>query len=208
MTNPNLTHIAVIADCSGSMRSIADDMNGALQAFLEEQAQQPGELTLDITTFDSLVNKPHQDAAPSEIVFPIIRPRGTTALYDAIGHTVDSLGTRLERRDEDARPGKVLVVVVTDGMENASTDYTADDVKTRVTRQQDEYDWGFVFLGANIDSFEVGGGLGFRADSTMNYAATASGTQSMMTSLTKSASAYRGGESLAFTDEDRKDAIQ
>lgn len=208
MTNPDYTHIAVVADCSGSMAYIANDMNGGLKTFLDEQAALPGTLTLDITTFDSEVTTLHQGAHPEDIDFPIIVPGGLTALLDGIGHTVDTLGKRLASLPEDKRPGKVLVIVVTDGMENASQDYRADEVRHLVERQQDEYQWGFVFLGANIDAFSVGGNLGFDPSATMNYAATAGGTQSMMTSLTKSATAYRGGANLGFTDADREDAVQ
>jgi uncharacterized protein YegL len=208
MTNQNLTHIAVIADRSGSMYSIADDMNNGLQAFLKEQADLPGDLTIDITTFDSVVETPYQDADFNQISFPIIYPRGSTSLLDAIGITVTSLGERLADKDEDDRPGKVLVVVVTDGAENTSKEYAADQIKAMVEHQQEEYDWGFVFLGANIDAFSVGGGLGFRADATMNYVANSSGTASMLRSVSNVAASYRGGEALAFTDEDRKDAVQ
>lgn len=207
MTNQDLTHIAVIADRSGSMFSIADDMNGGLKTFLQEQDALDGTLTIDITTFDSEVETPHQQADFDQIIWPVIDPRGMTALYDAIGITVDNLGKRLAAEKEEARPGKVLVVVVTDGAENSSREYTADQIKALVQRQQDEYQWGFVFLGANIDSFSVAGGLGFHASSTMDYLATAGGTASVMRSMTKAASAYRGGESLSFSDEDRKDAL-
>lgn len=212
MTNPTLTHIAVIADRSGSMWNLADDMNGGLKEFLREQDKLPGTLKVDVTTFDSVVETPYYDADVSQVKFPVIVPRGSTALYDAIGQTVVALGERLAARHEDERPGKVLVVVVTDGQENASQEYVgqqgADRIKELVERQQDEYQWGFVFLGANIDSFAVGGGLGFRTDSVLDYAATPEGTTSMLRSVSVAASAYRGGGEAAFTEQDRQAAQQ
>lgn len=210
MTDSQYTHIAVVADRSGSMSSIEKDMNGGLQTFLAEQAKEPGTLVVDITTFDTQIETPFEDASVADIKFPVIVPRGGTALYDAIGQTVVRLGEKFAALEEDKRPGKVLVIVVTDGQENSSKEYRgkegAEAIKALVERQQDEYQWGFVFLGANIDSFAVGGGLGFRADATMDFVASSAGVGGLTRSLSGYTSAYRGGEDAAFTEKDREDA--
>ena len=108
MTDSQDTHIAVVADRSGSMASIVKDMNGGLKSFLDEQAKFPGTLTVDITTFDTVVEKPNSFAAVSDVKFPVIVPRGGTALYDALGSTVVSLGESLAKLPEERRPQMCL----------------------------------------------------------------------------------------------------
>lgn len=186
MVDSKYTHLAVIADRSGSMASIADDMNGGLKTFLEEQDALDGILLVDITIFDGSVDQIVTDGKVKDVTFPVIVPRGSTALNDAMGITINSLGERFAKMDEIARPGKVIVLVITDGYENSSREYTSQQIKELVTRQQDEWKWDFVFLGANIDSFAVGGGYGVRGGSTLNYTADAAGVASAL----RSASAY------------------
>lgn len=212
MTDQNYTHIAVVADRSGSMRVIEKDMNGGLRSFLEEQAALPGTLAVDITIFDTEIETPYSDAAVADIQWPVINPRGGTALYDALGQTVVRLGEKFAALEEDKRPGKVLVIVVTDGQENSSTEYRgsvgAATIKEMVERQQNEFHWNFVFLGANIDSFAVAGAFGIPSSHTMDFAASSVGVSGLTRSLADYTTAYRGGEDAQFTDEDRQDALK
>lgn len=176
MVDQNYTHLSLIVDRSGSMITIKDDMQGAIAALLEEQAKVPGKILVDITTFDHQIEAPYDDAELSEIkTSNLITPRGSTALIDAIGVSVVSLGEKLADLDEADRPGKVLVVIVTDGQENSSHEYTQEQVKGLIQKQTDEFNWDFIFLGANIDSAAVGGGFGILRGNTMNYQATAAG---------------------------------
>jgi uncharacterized protein YegL len=207
MTNPDYTHIAVIADRSGSMFGISKDMNDGLRSFLEEQNLFPGKLLVDITTFDGQVEQVLTDGSVEDVAHPIINPRGSTALLDAIGVTVTSLGERLAKLDEDERPGKVIVMIVTDGQENSSQEYTNTKIKELVTQQQDQYQWNFLFLGANIDSFAVAGAWGISKGSTINYTASTTGTQSVLRSASAYVGATRTGLDVSFTDEDRDGAI-
>lgn len=208
MTDPLYTHIAVIADRSGSMTTISADMNGGLHTFLEEQAKLPGTLAVDVTVFDTTVSPLYSDAAVSDIKFPVIVPRGMTALLDAIGMTVVQLGEKFSKLPEERRPSKVLIIIVTDGQENSSREWTTEKVKDLVTQQQNDYDWNFVFLGANIDSFAVGGGLGINAQGIMDFSASTAGVQGMTRSMSAYASTYRGGQDASFSDEDREDAAK
>jgi len=182
MTDATYTHLAVVADRSGSMANIAKDMNGGLETFLTEQDALAGKLKVDIVTFDTTVETPVIDGTVSDVTFPVIVPRGGTALNDALGETIVKLGERFAALDEDSRPGKVLVLVITDGYENSSREFSAEQVKELVTKQQDEWDWEFVFLGANIDAFAVGGGYGINAGGTLNYTASAAGVASALRS--------------------------
>lgn len=198
MVDQNYTHLAIIADRSGSMRSIADDMNEGLKTFLEDQAKVEGTLRVDVVTFDSTVEIVAANSKVEDITHPIIKPRGTTALNDAIGFTIDRLGDFFRKLDEIERPGKVIILVVTDGMENASKEFKNSDIKKMVTEQQDTWKWDFVFLGANIDSFSVGGGYGFVQGSTLNYTASTAGVSSVLRSATAYVTTSRNLGAAAF----------
>lgn len=180
MTDSTYTHLAIVADRSGSMKSIAGDMNDGLREFLDAQGKLEGKLAVDVVTFDGIVETLIASGAVSDIPHPLIAPRGVTALNDAIGTTISDLGSRFEKMKEDERPGKVIVLIITDGMENSSREYSSEQVKKLVTQQQDEWGWDFVFLGANIDSFSVGGSLGVSRGGTLNYDATAQGVSSVL----------------------------
>ena len=202
MTNKDLTHIAIIADRSGSMSALADDMNGGLKTFLEEQEALPGELRVDITRFDNEIEAVHVGVPVSEVAFPVIVARGSTALNDALGTTIVSLGERLAALPEDERPGKVLFVIVTDGYENASKEYYgragSDRIKALVEKQKNEYQWEFIFLGANIDSFAVGSGWGISKGATLDYTPTAAGVTGVFAAASAYTSTYRGGGSAGL----------
>lgn len=175
MTNPDYTAVLFIADRSGSMIDIKEDMEGGINGVLEEQKKLPGEVTIDVAYFDSQLDYDDRflslDSAKIEI-----KPRGMTALHDAIVITVKKFGEALAQLPEEDRPGTVLVVIVTDGFENASKYHTLSDVKEIITQQQDVYGWEFVFLGANQDALETGASFGLRKGASMTYTANAAGT--------------------------------
>ena len=208
MVNENYTHIALIADRSGSMANIAEDMNGGMGALLEEQAKLPGKLLVDVTVFDTIVDTLYSDATVSEVRYPFIIPRGSTALLDAVGSTVVTLGEKLAGLPEEERPGKVIVVIVTDGYENASREYTAQRVKELVTQQKEKYSWEFLFLGANIDSFSVAGSWGISKGSTINYSTTSAGVNSVLRGASAYMTSTRTNLAYEFTEEDRQAASQ
>lgn len=203
MTDQTYTHLLIVADRSGSMRVIREDMNAGLASFLDEQAKLDGKLLVDLITFDNEWDLVNSNAKVSDIQHPIIYPRGRTALLDALGNGIAGLGEKLSKLPEEERPGTVIVMVVTDGHENASVEYTGEVIKKLVETQQNEFAWKFLFLGANIDSFAVAGDLGFTKGSTINYAPTKDGTQSVLRSASAFASTVRGGQDYSFTDADR-----
>lgn len=200
MTAPDYTHIALVLDRSGSMGYISQDMNGGIRAFLDEQAKLPGKLLVDVTTFDTTVETPFSDAQAGEIPTDLIRPRGGTALFDAVGVTVTKLGEKLAKLEEDERPEHVIVVIVTDGYENSSTEWTKAKVLELVNRQQDEWNWNFVFLGANIDSAAEGGSFGLRKGQTLDYAANAQGVAFAAASVSHYATITRSGLKTTLQD--------
>lgn len=161
----DLTEIIVITDRSGSMVTVAEDTIGGFNTFLEEQQKVvEGRCLLTYCQFDNDYDVVHE-ALPIEKMKPLdhstFQPRGGTALLDAVGRTIDEVGGRLKNTPEDKRPGNVVVVIMTDGGENASSSkYKGGKLQEMVKRQADDYNWTFIFLGQNIDAFAEGGAIG------------------------------------------------
>ena len=163
MTNPNVTELVCVLDRSGSMYQIIDDAIGGINRFIEDQKESKvGEALMTIVLFDTEF-KTVYESMPVQDVPPFTRetykPRGSTALLDAVGQTIESVGNRLRNLPEDKRPGKVMFVILTDGHENSSTRYSHEHVKAMIDRQQNEWQWKFIYLSADVDAFAHGGGL-------------------------------------------------
>ena len=178
-----------LLDRSGSMASIAGDVVAGFDRFFAEQRRLSGDASVTIVQFDN--GDPHEvlvDAAPIDAVGSIADrfvPRAMTPLYDAIGRLLD----RAEARggvDDDQ-----LVVIFTDGYENASTDWTRERVFARIGRLQ-QRGWTFVFLGANQDSYDVGGGMAVPAGNVSNFRADADGVAASYDGLSRSVREFRG----------------
>lgn len=175
MTNPDYTALLFIIDRSGSMGVIKADMEGGINGVLEEQKKLPGEVTVDVAYFDYELTYDQKFLSLDSATIDIM-PRGMTALHDAIVSSTTQFGEALSQLPEEDRPGTVMVVIVTDGHENASKEARISDVKNLITQQQDVYGWEFVFLGANQDAIETGDSFGLRKGASMTYAATRGGT--------------------------------
>ncbi len=201
MTNQDYTHIAVVVDRSGSMSGIRADMIGGLDEFFKSQAGLPGKCLVDYAQFDTEYELVFEDTDVSEAKAQL-DPRGGTALLDAIGITTANLGKKLADLPEDSRPGKVLVVVVTDGHENSSREYKKADIKKLVEKQESDFSWNFVFLGANMDAMDEGMQMGVTRGSTLTY--DPNNIPVAMASVSAYATNYRSNGSAAFSDEDRK----
>ena len=204
MTNPDLRHIAVILDRSGSMQAVKTDTEGGLTAFLEAQHDAPGQTTVSLYQFDDQYEAVYERTPLDQVPPYALRPRGATALLDAIGRTITTLGEHLAGTQEADRPHEVTVVILTDGHENASAEYTKTAVKKLITRQQDDYGWKFVFLGADQDAFNAAGGIGIRAESTLSYASEH--TQRSMTNAGRMVARGTRTGLHAFTDDERNDS--
>lgn len=210
MTNSQRTLIAVLLDRSGSMESIRSDTEGGFNAFIDEQGKQPGEASVTLAQFDTeyevvYANRPIADVPRLEL-----QPRGGTALYDGVGRLITDVGAELAARPEDERPGTVIVLVMTDGHENSSREWTHEAVSAAVKRQETEFSWAFVFLGANMDAVAIGQQMGFSPNTSMTYAASEQGVASAMSATTAYVSRRRGAlnEDMVpgFSDEDRAGA--
>ncbi len=165
----DLTDIILVVDRSGSMEQIRSDAQGGVNSFIAEQANQPGEARLTLVQFDTEYEFIHRGVPISEAPPYKLVPRGMTALLDAVGRAVNETGERLAALDESERPGLVVFVVMTDGHENSSSEFTKDQVKQMIERQQNEYSWQFTFLGADQTAFDEAGGIGIDADGAACY---------------------------------------
>ncbi len=182
----NHADITIVLDRSGSMSNVATDTIGGFNTFLDSQKKTPGTATFTLHQFDgkfeTVVNAEDiqkvQDLTSKTFV-----PRGMTALLDAIGRSVTDAGARLEKLPEGERPAKVIFVILTDGYENSSREFTREQIFKMVEHQKEKYSWEFVYLGANQDAIQVGGSLGINAQSSMTYASNTLGTQALYRGL-------------------------
>ena len=210
MTKKDYTHIIVILDRSGSMSTIRTDMQGGFNEFVSDQRDVEGEATLTLAQFDDRYEVVHDNIAIADVPELALHPRGSTALLDAIGRTLTTERDRIKDMDDNNQPEKVVCVVITDGYENASHEYDKKRISDMVKNLEEEEDpqWDFVFLGANMDAIAEGGSIGARAGASYTYAADAVGTQCAFRSLSKSMTRHRlcaDGAAYSFDDEDRQE---
>lgn len=207
------TRIVVILDRSGSMDIIRQATMNGFNSFVDGQKLLPGECSLRLVRFNNDVETvfDHPIANVPKLTGELFFPFAGTALYDAQGMSITELGRELHNTDEDERPGKVIIVTLTDGLENSSREYTREMVESLIREQREKYGWQFIYLGANQDAVEVGQTMGYTPQSTATYAATSRGVESMMSSVTANVNMYRssviGSRGIEFTNEQRMEAM-
>lgn len=174
-----LTELVFILDKSGSMGGLEKDTIGGYNSMLEKQKAVPGECLITTVLFDNdyeLLHDRIDIRAGSPITEKEYAVGGSTALLDAIGRTIHKIGNAQMNTADDYRAEKVMFVIITDGEENSSREYSAEKVKAQIQRQKEKYDWEFIFLGANIDAVETAGRFGIAPDRAQNYHADSEGT--------------------------------
>lgn len=169
MTRSDLTHIYFLLDRSGSMQSIKTDTEGGFAAFVEEQRRAPGDCRVTLAQFDHEYDVVYSGVPVAAVPQLALRPRGRTALLDAMGRLVTDAGSELAALPEDDRPGTVIVAVMTDGLENASREWTHAAIRSLVEQQTSAYSWQFLYMGADQDAIEVGTRLGVDARYSVTY---------------------------------------
>jgi uncharacterized protein YegL len=167
--NPNLTDITLVVDRSGSMQDIRSDAEGGINAFIENQAKEPGEAYLTLVQFDTEYEFLHKGVPISQVPTYNLVPRGMTALLDAVGRAINETGDRLAQLPEEDRPGLVVFVVMTDGLENSSQEFSRSQIKQMIQHQQNHYSWHFTFLGADQDAFAEARQLGIADAGAANF---------------------------------------
>jgi uncharacterized protein YegL len=214
VVDTNYTAVMLLVDRSGSMQSIRASAEDGINEFINSLKHAEGKRTIRIAQFDYDYTEGMRyttvcpSTAPAAVRRFGLSPRGGTPLLDAMGKSIIEFGEELAALPEDQRPGVVIFAVMTDGYENSSREFTWAQIKEMVQRQESDYGWQVVYLGANQDAFEVGEKLGVPAHNTMTYGATDHGTRSATQSLTSYVFAAAAGQSVGFTDEQRKDAVK
>ena len=178
----NLTEMVFVLDRSGSMSGLAADTIGGFNELIEKQKKIEGDAYVTTVLFDHEYEVLHDHVALEEVA-PLTDKeyfaRGSTALLDAVGRTIDSVGARLAATAEDERPEHVVFVITTDGRENSSREYTAKRVRGMIEHQQQKYSWQFVFLGANMDAVSEARNLGISAKYAADFTPSHSGVRKM-----------------------------
>lgn len=200
-----LTEVVFILDRSGSMSGLEADTIGGFNSMIAKQKKEEGEAYISTVLFDDTCEVLY-DRVPVNKVEPMndnqYYVRGCTALLDAIGGAIHHIGNVHKYAREEDRPEKTLFIITTDGMENASRQYSYEKVKEMVARQKEKYGWEFLFLGANIDAIDVAGKFGIDSNRALNYVSDHKGTQLNYEVLNKTVSEFRACKSLVKEEID------
>ncbi|SMQ81218.1 hypothetical protein SAMN05444673_4195 [Bacillus sp. OV166] len=195
----NVTELVFILDKSGSMAGLEADTIGGYNAMLKKQQKAEGEAIVTTVLFNHEYELFH-DRINVRGISPITEEDyqvgGTTALLDTIGFTIQKFVNVQKRTSEDERAEKVLFVITTDGMENASREFTADKIKKMVQHQKEKYGWEFLFLGANIDAISTAARFGIDEDFAVDYHADNKGTQLNYEAVNEAVVNLRSGKKI------------
>jgi len=201
------THVTFVLDSSGSMSAIREDTIGGFNTFLDDQRAEEGTATVSLIDFNSAVDVTYRGMAvegASKLSTETYTPGGQTALYDAIMTGIKDTTAFLGDVDESEHPENVIVVVLTDGKENAS-ETPQDAVRELVEEKQENADWEFLFIGANQDAALTAEGMGIDRQNSLDMSHSGDGAQAAYESTSDRISeARQSGNMSGYTDEDRK----
>lgn len=204
----NATYIALVVDRSGSIRSVLEQMQSACDEFIKAQKEAEGECSLLLADFDTQYREIYHGPIAKAPKYTI-EPLGGTALHDAVGRTINSLGIELAAMPESERPDKIMVVIITDGEENSSREFSGDQVRQMVQHQTEKYGWNFDYLGANQDAILVGASMGILAENSLTFCASNAGLSNVTHSLSSKAMMFRSsGVYTSYSPEDRTAAME
>ena len=212
----NLTELVFILDRSGSMSGLEADTIGGYNSMLSKQKKEEGEAIISTVLFDDQTEILHDRKSLDQVETITDKDyyvRGCTALLDAVGGAIHHIGKIQKEMPEDEKPEKTLFIITTDGMENASKQYSYEKVKKMVEKKKKKHHWEFIFLGANIDAIEVAGRFGVAANRAVRYECDSAGTALNFDVMSKMVSCARACESVVdmedcFDDEEMLAPIQ
>ncbi len=203
-----LTELVFILDKSGSMAGLETDIIGGYNAMLKKQRDVEGECRITTVLFNNNYELLH-DRIDIRAVRPITEKEysvgGTTALLDAMGRTIHKIINVQRNTDEAYRAEKVMFVIITDGYENSSREYSVENVRSLIQHQKDKYGWEFIFLGANIDAVETAQHFGISQNRAQNYHADSFGIGLNFNVMGEAITTYRQTNALP---DDWKDEIE
>lgn len=186
----NSTELVVILDRSGSMQRLAEDTIGGFNSLIENQRKLEGKCTVTTVLFDNKVEILYQGKNIKEVPTLTSKEyfaRGSTALLDAIGITINETNSKISSMKEKEKPNKVLVAITTDGLENSSNEYSYSSIKSLIEEKKKKLGWNFIFLGANIDAIGEANKFGIERDMAMNIKATKVGQKHAFESINRAA---------------------
>lgn len=190
----DLTEIVCIVDRSGSMSGLESDVIGGINTFIKDQSSVEGDANFTLILFDT-EPKLVLDGVNIKEVVPLDQHSynvgGMTAMNDAIALGINTIGAKLHKMREEDRPGKVIVSIMTDGQENASTGFSTDNIKDMINHQTEKYAWEFIFMAANIDVNVVSDQIGIRSQNRYSFNADSAGVDMAYSTLSMSTSLYR-----------------
>ena len=209
MTNSDATLLAALLDRSGSMTTSKTATEDGWRTLIAGQRALPGQCRVTLAQFDTDFEMVYSDTPIADVPEFAVEPRGATALLDAIGTFITEVGARLSALPEADRPGTVICLIMTDGMENSSWQWSWEAVRDLVEQQQRQWKWTFLFIGANIDAISVGTRMGFAETNSITYddADYDSTTAVYRVARELVRRVREGDDDAAFTDDDRRTAM-
>ena len=195
----NLTEMVFILDKSGSMSGLEQDTIGGFNSMLEKQKKEEGDALITTVLFDNNYELLHERMNIKHVKLMTDREYyvgGSTALLDALGRTINRIGKSISESREDYRPGKVIFVIITDGMENSSKEFTYRKIKEMIEHQKTKYSWDFIFLGANIDAVDTASKFGISEDFAANFCSDPEGTELNYKAVSEAVSNFRKGKKV------------
>lgn len=208
MTNSNNTLLAALLDRSGSMAIAKQATEDGWRELIDEQRREAGHCEVTLAQFDTEYELLYPPTDVAAVPGFSVEPRGGTALLDSAGRFITEVGERLAALPEDRRPGRVICLIMTDGAENSSREWSYAAVHDLITQQRDVYGWEFIFLGANIDAVEVGARMGVQRDKAMTYAADSYvGNRRAYRVTSAKIREARSGRDFGFTPGERSESM-
>lgn len=204
----DLTELVFILDRSGSMSGLERDTIGGYNAMLEKQKKETGEAIITTVLFDDRYELLH-DRINLRGIAPITDKeyfvRGSTALLDAVGRTINKIGNVQKHTAEEERAEHVMFVITTDGMENASREFSFEKIRQMIEHQKSKYGWEFIFLGANIDAIGTAERFGISKDRAANFNADSEGTLLNYEVISETVSCIRANRKISENWKERID---
>jgi uncharacterized protein YegL len=202
------SEVIIVLDRSGSMSKIKSDVEGGFKTFIDKQKKEPGECLVSLYQFDDKYETVYEARDINSVSELTLVPRGNTALLDAMGRTIDAVGARLACTRENDRPESVIILIMTDGEENWSTEYTKNTIKEMIQHQREKYNWHFVFVGANQDAILTGGDYGISRGTSLSFTNDTKSVQNTFHVLNKGVSCMRSSNvAYSFSDAERSFAL-
>lgn len=197
--------LVFIVDRSGSMCGIAKDMQGSIKSVLSDQKEKyEGDIDVTFVRFDTdyeevFSARPIKEVSEDDLE---INPRGSTALLDAMGQTFNTFERKFSEMDKKDRPEKVLFLIITDGEENSSNEYTRERVMGMIKTLERDHKWGFTFIGANQDAIQEGSRIGVSRGKSLGYDASAVGVKNMSRSVSDFTTSYLCDGDASYSDDE------